>query len=472
MPTDSNPKIAVVWFRNDLRICDNRVLTDAIRTGLPVVGLFESMVFKKSHGENRLRFQSQTLAALKNSLQALNVEFHFVEDVAAAIHEISQQAQITWIGVHREVGPDEIKRERAVESLAKGLGAKFARREGRQLVDPTDLPFDIQETPDLFTTFRKVVEADFRVHPPLPAPNPATAKFEANFPGALPIEALEGGRFLGGEAEAWNRLNHYFWTTNRISIYKETRNGMLAEDDSSKFSPYLANGSISARSIYDELKRYESERTSNDSTYWLVFELLWRDFFWLQLAKYGSLFFKSSGILNQKIDWPNDDPLLEAWKQGTTGFPLVDAAMRELSTTGYTSNRSRQIVSNFFCKAMGLDWREGAKWFEQQLLDYDVASNYGNWMYQASVGNDAREFRVFDLEKQARTYDPNSEFVRHYVPEFSNAKGNSANVVYPKPILDFWNSVSTNRRFYESIVGTGSISNSRHGRNNRRIHRQ
>jgi deoxyribodipyrimidine photo-lyase len=199
--------------------------------------------------------------------------------------------------------------------------------------------------------------------------------------------------------------------------YRETRNGLLGSDYSSKFSPWLALGCLSPRRIDAEIREYERERVENDSTYWLRFELTWRDFFQFQLAKYGSTWFQPGGIRERDdIEWRQDREQFDRWAAGETGIPFVDANMRELNATGYMSNRGRQNVASFLANDLRIDWRKGAAYFEARLVDYDVASNWCNWAYQAGVGNDSRD-RSFDVLWQADRYDPNAEYVTHWCPE-------------------------------------------------------
>ena len=205
----------------------------------------------------------------------------------------------------------------------------------------------------------------------------------------------------------------------QLKIYKDTRNGMLGPDYSSKFSPWLATGSISPRVIFAEIAKYERERVENDSTYWLFFELIWRDFFRFSAISFGDAFFKLGGPQGnpKKYPWKRDGALFYAWREGRTGYPLVDANMRELKATGFMSNRGRQIVASFLTRDLGLDWRLGASWFEECLLDYDPCSNWGNWCYAAGVGSDPREDRYFSLPKQGGTYDPDAVYMKHWCPE-------------------------------------------------------
>lgn len=150
---------------------------------------------------------------------------------------------------------------------------------------------------------------------------------------------------------------------------------------------------------------------ANESTYWLVFELLWRDFFRFMFKKHQTKLFQAAGITSEKtIPKSVGEKLLNTWVNGTTGVGFIDANMRELQLTGFMSNRGRQNVASYLCNDLKLDWRYGAAYFEQQLIDYDVCSNWGNWAYLAGVGNDPRENRYFNIEKQAQDYDKNKAF--------------------------------------------------------------
>ena len=153
-----------------------------------------------------------------------------------------------------------------------------------------------------------------------------------------------------------------------------------------------------------EIRRYESERTANESTDWLFFELLWRDYFHFWVRRWQGRAFKASGVLGRTPCGARDRDSFAAWCDGTTGEPFVDAGMRELRATGQLSNRARQNVASWLARTAGIDWRWGAAWFESQLIDFDVGPNWGNWQYVAGVGNDPRN-RVFDVRGQAERYD-------------------------------------------------------------------
>jgi deoxyribodipyrimidine photo-lyase len=351
-----------------------------------------------------------------------------VGDPAEELSKIAIDGKADAIYAHKEPAWEEIMEE---ENLSKRLGEEVEIKYfwGKTLFHVNDLPFDYQKTPDVFSNFRKKNEKYGKVRPLFPSPE--KIKWHESINSKIPtlkelgfeitgIPETAAIHFKGGEGEALKRLNHYFFETEQLSKYKYTRNGLIGSDYSSKFSPWLANGSISPRQIYFQVKKYEDEIKSNVSTYWLIFELIWRDFFTYVLLKYGNkLFFKGS-IKGEvpEIDDPNNEKL-QAWKNGRTGIPFIDANMKELNETGFMSNRGRQNAASFLVKDLKVDWRKGAAYFEEKLIDYDVASNWGNWSYVAGFGNDPREGRYFNIMTQADRYDKKGEYVKLWFPELA-----------------------------------------------------
>jgi deoxyribodipyrimidine photo-lyase len=283
-----------------------------------------------------------------------------------------------------------------------------------------DLPFSINNIPDVFTAFRKKTEQDAIIRNVFEKPSSIKSPsiVEMNLPTLQElglefskIDSRAAIKFIGGETKAISRLNHYFFETKCLSKYKETRNEMVGEDYSSKFSAWLALGCISPRFIYHQIKKYETQFGANESTYWLGFEILWRDFFRFMFKKHQTRFFLYSGIKTDKINSKIlNEELLSQWINGTTNSDFINANMLELKLTGFMSNRGRQNVASYFCNELNIDWRLGAAYFEQQLIDYDVCSNWGNWAYLAGVGNDPRSHRYFNIEKQAKDYDKKRTF--------------------------------------------------------------
>jgi deoxyribodipyrimidine photo-lyase len=225
------------------------------------------------------------------------------------------------------------------------------------------------------------------------------------------------------------RLHYYLWEKDLIKNYKETRNGLIGESYSSKFSAWLSVGALSPRVIFEEVKKYEAQRIKNQSTYWIVFELLWRDYFRFTAKKYGSRIFQVEGIQGKGHEYYHDLATFERWKKGETGVPFIDANMREINSSGFMSNRGRQNAASFLVKDLKVNWTWGASYFESLLIDYDVCSNWCNWNYIAGVGNDPREDRYFNIMSQAKKYDPQGDYVRHWIPELSEIKGK--NIHYP-----------------------------------------
>jgi deoxyribodipyrimidine photo-lyase len=278
---------------------------------------------------------------------------------------------------------------------------------------PSDLPFSMKSIPEVFTKFRKIVEKEAEVRLPLDAPTkiscPVISKDLLNADD-LSFELKSDKRSslpeLGGEPAALKHLNDYLFENQHLLHYKDTRNELHGCDFSSKLSQWLSLGCISPKFIFHEVKRFEKEVKANESTYWLIFELLWRDFFRFSFKKHPLDYFQLHGILgNSERNAKINPEVLASWVNGETSNSFVNAAMKELKATGWTSNRMRQIVASYVIYDLEQDWRACAAYFESQLIDYDVSSNWGNWAYIAGVGNDPRAGRKFNNEKQEEQYD-------------------------------------------------------------------
>ena len=434
----------LLWFRNDLRVQDQILLTRAMQHHpqflIPLYCFDERQFattafgFPKT-GPFRTKFLGESVADLRRNLQALGsnlvVRQGMPEDV---VTQIAQTYSVDLILYSQEATAEEIQVEQALSDRCESLGIPLQGIWQSTLYHPAALPCPVAEIPDLFTHFRKSVERNSGVSPCEPTPPSLPPLVPDLAIGSLPtLEELGGTdhppdprgvlNFQGGERAGLERLQSYFWERDCLKTYKETRNGLLGPDYSSKFSPWLALGCLSPRWIYQEVQRYEQQRVANESTYWLGFELLWRDFFRFTAVKYSDRLFYPSGLRNRNIPRRQNWELFEQWCCGQTGYPLVDASMRELQATGFMSNRSRQNVASFLVKDLKLDWRMGAEWFESLLIDYDVCSNWGNWNYVAGVGNDARSDRYFNIVKQSKTYDPQGNYLRHWLPELATIRG-------------------------------------------------
>ncbi len=423
-------KTALHWFRNDLRVADNTSLTRACEAErVLAVYCFDPRNFGPGPygfprtGKFRARFLQESVAALRKELEALNIPLLlFYDRPETCIPEIAVRFAVDEIHFQKEWTRDEREVEQALQQ-ALPEGIEVFSHYDQFLFHPEDIPFrGFDRIPEVFTNFRKACEQAVRVRDLLPVPAKRAADHwlepEGNIPELeqLGLETFERDPrsafpFHGGAQAGMERLNAYFWEENRLRVYKKTRNGLLGADYSSKFSPWLANGSLSARSIYHEIRRYEAEIVRNQDTYWLIFELIWRDYFKFISLKHQDRIFFPGGIQGSG-HCPGVSPTqLSRWTTGTTGNDFIDANMRELALTGWMSNRGRQNVASYWTHHLRQDWRAGASYFESVLLDYDVHSNWGNWMYNSGVGNDPRD-RVFNPGLQAQRYDPQGRFRR------------------------------------------------------------
>ena len=426
---------AVVWFRDDLRITDNPTLADALDANDEVVPVYvfdprehgETRYGTEKRGPHRTQFRRESVSDLRASLRerggSLFVRRGRPEEV---LPELVERTDAGAVYAQTKPATEELAREEDVRD-ALPAGVSFERRWTHTLYHVADLPTPHDRMDDTFTPWRKQVERDSTVREPVAAPE--TVRTPALDPGAIPSQSDLGVAepptddravlsFEGGESAGKRRLEEYVWAGDHLRKYKQTRNGLLGANYSSKLSPWLAAGCLSPRWVHAEVQRYEDDRVANEDTYWLVFELLWRDFFQFQFHKHGADFFAPTGIRNVQKRWTRDREVFRRWADGTTGVPFVDANMRELNRTGYMSNRGRQNVASFLADVLGVDWRWGAAYFESRLVDYDVASNWGNWAYQAGVGNDSRD-NYFDVLSQAERYDGEAAYVTTWLPELA-----------------------------------------------------
>lgn len=444
-------KNILVWIRNDLRLHDNIPLYEAMQKAEKVwlAYCIDNRWFAKNHlnipktGVFRAKFLLESLLDLRLQLRRqgsdLIVRLGKPETEIAKIADILQAEAVFS---SKEVTQEELDVETALEKnlISKGIRIEYFWQ--ATLYHINDLPFPVYKIPDIFTEFRKSVEKYAEIRKPLPAHIQNIAPLPKNiFAGDLPLlkdlglqenENLYKGTFAfkGGENEALKRLNHYLWESNLITSYKETRNGLLGKDYSSKLSPYLALGCISPRKIWQEIKKYEKERSASESTYWLIFELIWRDFFRFTAKKYGNRLFYPSGFKGEKLPLLKNSDIFWKWAKGETGVPFIDANMRELNATGFMSNRGRQNVASFLVKDLKISWIWGASYFESLLVDYDVCSNWGNWQYLAGVGNDPCKNRYFNIISQAERYDSQAKFIKYWLPELKNVPAPKINHLF------------------------------------------
>ena len=416
-------KRGIIWFRNNLRLADNECIIRALDECDEVlcVYIMETKTWNASAELSRIssiraKFILESLDDLKSSIESVGGGIEFIQ--GQAVEEIprlmeSFDADICY--AQKEDAWEETEVERLLSSQVN-----LVLTAGKGIWEDEDLPFALDDLPAVFSSFRRKVEKNMHIRSLLSSPESMSCSWKSKT--ELPTLASLGFEecskderavldFKGGAKEAKKWMHQWIWERDCLKEYKETRNGLVGADYSSKLSPWLSTGCISVVEVYWEIKKYEKERVANDSTYWLFFELLWREFFRFVARRYGAQIFKRNGIKDSDDSMTLGDPkTFHRWKEGRTSNAFVNANMIELARTGWMSNRGRQNVASYLVHDLGQDWLAGARHFEEHLIDYDPCSNYGNWMYLGGVGNDPRPNRAFNLEKQAEYYDPDETF--------------------------------------------------------------
>ncbi|CAN7511364.1 DASH family cryptochrome [Acidovorax sp. LjRoot66] len=444
------PHTVLFWFRSDLRLHDQGALAAALGSGAthlvpvhcqPPADEAAPWGFAR-RGLHRRAFEGAALRDLAAGMARLgNPLLQCQGQPAAVLPALASAVGATTVVCEEIAAPHE----QAEVAALRTAGLQVQTVWHSSLLQPCDLPWPVGDLPGVFTTFRQAVEqAGIQPPQPLPAPAallpPPAALTDAvwqevlHMAGAVGAAQGQGGpgggvkvgegagcdvrssfpygtpACDGGETAALAHVQQYL-VSGHPHTYKATRNGLTGLDYSSKFSPWLATGALSARHAMAALRRFESTHGANEGTYWLWFELLWRDYFRLLHLQHGRTLYRARGLSAQPLA-PHNAAGFARWCAGDTGEPLVDAALRELAATGYLSNRLRQVAASYLIHDLQGDWRAGAAWFESQLVDYDPYSNQGNWLYIAGRGTDPRGGRRFNPAKQTQEHDADGSYRR------------------------------------------------------------
>ncbi len=390
-----NGKTILVWFRNDLRVHDNEILLEAVKRAETIIPVYcfdpryftETKYGTKKTGSIRAQFLLESVNGLRESLQSLGgdllIRFGRPEDI---LPELCQKYSVSEVYHHREVAAEETEISSNVESALWKQQINLKHFIGHTLYHKEDLPFPIKDIPDAFLVFKKKVERDSDVRPGFASPD--TIRVPDNIEwGNVPLLSDLGvsmpafderaqWRFVGGEKEGLFHLSDF------LSSYQVPPKGQKnVTTTNSLLSPWLSLGCLSPREVYWQAKNFEKEHPLRDIAAHIVLELQWRDYFRFMLKKHGS-----------KTTHSSHDPEIaeskafERWKKGKTGSALVDACMAELNSTGFINNRCRQYAALYLVNDLAVNWKAGAAYFEEKLIDYSPASNWGNWTYIAGEG--------------------------------------------------------------------------------------
>ena len=416
-------KKILVWFRNDLRLHDNEMLVEAIAKSdaiLPVYILDPRQFVETKYGTLKTgtisaQFILESVIGLRNALKQIGGNLLIATgSPEEIIPQFVQEYEITEVYHHREVAREETHISTLVENALWKLRINLKHFIGHTLYNKEDLPFPIKDIPDTFNQFKKKIERDSIIKPCFLAPDRINVAEVIDWGTLSSLEELglapqikdqrSDFEFSGGETEGLAHLQKVIVAMQQAATSK---NLILA----SKLSAWLAMGSLSPRKVYWEIKKMEGMQNTKAMFNHILLGLLWRDYFRFMFKKYGNTFFNPNGFGSQgPVDIENEQENFNKWKTGQTGFAVVDAVMTELNQTGFISNIARQTAALYLINNLEVSWVFGAAYFEEKLIDYNPASNWGNWANVAGVGNDQKTKSAFDLDKNIKNLDPKGNY--------------------------------------------------------------
>lgn len=415
-----NKTITLFWFRRDLRLFDNAGLFNALKheqNVLPVF-IFDSEILKKlPENDLRVQFIYQTVSYLKNELQEKKSDLIVEHGEPVAVYEkLLKKYSVKAIYTNHDYEPSARKRDKAIADLCQKQGIEFKTFKDQTIFEKDEIMTDQKNPYTVYTPYKKkwlksLSSFYLKSYP--------VEKYSQNLAQVKPSD------LLSLESLGFKEQDFKFPGTqlpqNLLKNYAQTRDIPKNEKGTSHLGLHLRFGTVSIRELAREAQKH--------SEVWLS-ELIWRDFFMQILWHYPHVEKESFRPQYENVAWRKNAKELELWKQGQTGYPLVDAGMRELNATGHMHNRVRMVVASFLTKHLLHHWLEGERYFAEKLLDYDLAANNGNWQWSAGTGCDAAPyFRIFNPESQIEKFDPDYEYVKKWVPEYKSLS-------YPEPMVD------------------------------------
>lgn len=413
-------KITLFWFRRDLRLQDNCGLYHALNSDNKVLPIF---IFDRDILDDLDDQQDPRVGFIHGELEKINHELHekgtsiqfYYSSVKEAFEKLCNNYEISAVYCNKDYEPYAIKRDSMVKKLLETKGISFHSFKDQVIFEENEVTKDDGEPYLVYTPYSKkwlsqVSSADLESYS-------SALRFSNWYPiDSTPIIPLAKMGFSPSKISIPNKTV----TDHTLSIYEEERN-IPAKDSTSKLGVHLRFGTISIRQLCQQ---------SSEISLTYYKELIWREFFMVILFHFPHVVDQNYNSKYDGIKWRNNPEEFEKWCQGKTGFPLVDAGMRELNETGFMHNRVRMLVASFLCKHLLIDWKWGEAYFAKKLLDYELASNNGNWQWCAGTGVDASPyFRVFNPSTQLEKFDKNKVYVKRWIPEYGTDK-------YPSPMVD------------------------------------
>ncbi len=437
----SKAKISIFWFRRDLRLNDNKGLHEALNGRYPVLPLFifdEEITTELEKDDARITFIYDQLSKISSELQHFSSSLYCLKGTPeSSWAKVLNQFEIKSVYVNEDYEPYAIKRDMEVQKLllAKGIGLKTYK--DQVIFAKNDVLKNDNSPYTVFTPYKNKwihkLQTDESILTSIPLNNAKFAKIQIGFPS---LEEL-------GFKQSSLKVHDY--QMNQLENYSEKRN-FPALNQTSYLSPHLRFGTVSIRKIVKE-----SLSLSNQV---FLSELIWREFFMQILYHFPKVVDSNFRSKYDDIKWRNNIDEFDKWKNGKTGYPMVDAGMRELNSTGYMHNRVRMVVAGFLCKHLLIDWKWGEAYFAQKLLDFELSSNNGNWQWAAGTGCDAAPyFRVFNPAEQIRKFDPEMTYIKKWVPELNSAD-------YPPPMVDHKKARERAIDTYKTGIQINTIRNS------------
>ena len=403
-------KVNVFWFRRDLRLEDNTGLYHALKAGLPVlpIFIFDTEILDKLENKTdaRVEFIYNALGEIDSELKQQGSSLLALAGKPAEVWKrLIEEYDIAEVFTNHDYEPYALSRDSSVEALLKDKGIKFKTFKDQVIFEKSEVVKPDGKPYSIYTPYSKtwranlnendlkeysIAKAGFNFH-----------KFNSNLPAIEELGFKRAGiNFPSKEIRKEIIMN-----------YENTRD-IPSIDGTSRLSVHLRFGTISPRGLVKQAMKL------NDV--WLK-ELIWRDFFMMILYHFPHSAVSSFRPEYDRIKWRNNEDEFEAWCNGETGYPIVDAGMRELNATGFMHNRVRMITASFLCKDLLIDWRWGERYFADKLLDYEMSSNVGNWQWAAGTGCDAAPyFRIFNPSSQQEKFDPELKYINKWVPEYGN----------------------------------------------------
>lgn len=411
--------VHIHWFRRDLRLHDHRALHEVAKQGMPIVGLFifDKEILDKLDDPKDRRVQFIHNALLNMKLQLEEIGSSLVIKYGTPLQvwkDLLSEYDVQSVSAVRDYEPYAKERDKQVYDFLQTKNIKFVGYKDQVIFEKSEVVKQDGGVYTVFTPYRKTWEAKLRPDD--------YQDFSVNLTSfhKIPTQEIPSLSSMGFEQSSNEHFPGKSLTDNLIKNYHNTRN-LPYINGTSRLGVHLRFGTISIR----ELVR----RAVNLNETFLS-ELIWRDFYQMTLYHFPESVNKAIKPKYDRIEWENNEADFQAWCEGKTGYPLVDAGMRELNTTGYMHNRVRMVVASFLTKHLLIDWRWGERYFAAKLLDFDLSANVGGWQWAAGCGNDAAPyFRVFNPTAQAEKFDPNNTYIKTFVKEFGTK-------AYPEPIVE------------------------------------